>query len=167
VTALARLYDGLYAALGAVTATLIAVMALSISADVVMRNVGLGTIPWVLELAEYMQFAAAFLGAPWALRLGAHVRVDILLHSVSRRTARGLDLLANLAGLGISAALFCFAAAVGTDSFADGARIIKSFIFPEWWVFALVTVSAGLMAIEFCRRLVQARAAADQAPASI
>jgi TRAP-type C4-dicarboxylate transport system permease small subunit len=159
---MARLYDGLYALLGAVTATLVGVMALSISADVIMRNVGLGTIPWILELAEYMQFAAAFLGAPWALKLGAHVRVDILLQSVSRPTARALDLLANLAGLGISAALFWFALAVGTDSFAAGARVIKSIIFPEWWVFALVAFSAALLTVEFGRRLIMMRAAAEQ-----
>lgn len=159
---MARLYDGLHSLLGVMTAVLIAVMALSISADVIMRNVGLGTIPWILELAEYMQLSAAMLGAPWALKLGAHVRVDLLLHNVPPRTARALDVLANLAGLGISAALFWFALAVGADAFRDGARVIKSVIFPEWWLFALVAFSAALLAIEFCRRLVSMRAAADQ-----
>jgi TRAP-type C4-dicarboxylate transport system permease small subunit len=114
-----------------------------------------------------MQFAAAFLGAPWVLRLGAHVRVDILLHSVPAPVGRGLDMLANVAGLAISAALFWFALAVGTSSWEDGARVIKSFIFPEWWVFAVVTVSAALLGIEFARRLLSLGPAGDQIPTSL
>jgi TRAP-type C4-dicarboxylate transport system permease small subunit len=148
-----RIYDGIYGLLGAMTAILIAAMALMISADVIMRNAGLGTIPWAIELAEYMQLTAVFLGAPWVLRLGAHVRVDLILHAVPLYTARALDILANAAGIGISGALFWFAGVVGINAYRDGARVIKSFIFPEWWIFALVAFSATLLLIEFVRRL--------------
>lgn len=164
---LARAYDGLHSVLGVMTAILIAVMALMISTDVVMRNVGLGSIPWSLELAEYLQFVAVFLGAPWVLRLGAHVRVDVVLQAVPRPIARALDVLANIAGAAISTALLWFAGVVGFNAYEDGARVIKSFIFPEWWLFALVAFSGALLLIEFARRLWSLRPAQERATSSI
>ncbi|MGE5145965.1 MAG: TRAP transporter small permease [Candidatus Eiseniibacteriota bacterium] len=156
---MARLYDAFYVALGALAASLFVAMALLISADIVMRNVGLGTIPWVLEASEYMQYVAAFIGTPWVLWLGGHVRVDLLLHSVPPPVARALEVLADLFGVVISAALLYFATAVGWTSYVEGDRVIKSFIFPEFWVFALLAVAAFLLLVEFCRRLWRARTA--------
>ena len=156
---MARLYDAFYVALGAVAAALFVAMALLISADIVMRNVGLGTIPWVLEASEYMQYVAAFIATPWVLWLGGHVRVDILLHSAPRPVARALEVLADLIGAVISAALLYFATAVGWASYVEGDRVIKSFIFPEYWVFAFLALVAFLLLVEFCRRLWRARTA--------
>ena len=134
-------------------------MALLISADIVMRNIGLGTIPWVLEASEYMQYVGAFLGTPWVLWLGGHVRVDILLHSAPPPVARVLEVLADIFGVVISAALLYFAGAVGWTSHVEGDLVIKSFIFPKSWVFALLAFAAFLLLVEFCRRLWRARSA--------
>lgn len=161
-----RLYDAFYSALGAVAALLFAAMALFISADIVMRNIGLGTIPWVLEASEYMQYVGAFIGTPWVLWLGGHVRVDIVLHAVSRPVARGLEILADLIGMIASAAICYFAAAVGWTSHREGDLIIKSFVFPESWVFALLAIAALLLLVEFCRRLWRARTAPGPAPST-
>lgn len=157
---LGRWYDRLYSVLGALTAIAFAVMAVSISVDVIVRNVGLGTVPWINEAAEYVQFAAVFFGVPWVLRLGAHVRVDMILRAAPPRVAVALEALANLFGIAISATLLYFTVAVGRAAWRDGALVIKSFVFPEWWIFALLAVSALLLLIEFTRRLWSARTAA-------
>jgi len=162
----ARLYDAFFASLGVVAATLFVAMALLVSADVIMRNVGLGTIPWVLEASEYMQYVGAFLGAPWVLWLGGHVRVDILLQSVPGPVARGLEVLADLFGVVASGAICYFAAVVGWTSHREGNLVIKSFIFPESWVFALLAFAAFLLFVEFCRRLWRARSAPGAAAAA-
>jgi TRAP-type C4-dicarboxylate transport system permease small subunit len=162
-----RAYDRLYALLGVVAAALFAAMALSISVDVIVRNSGVGTIPWINEAAEYMQYVAAFLGAPWVLRLGAHVRVDILLRAAPRRLAVALEVLANLAGMAISGTLLYYAVTVARNAYDDGALVIKSFVMPEWWIFALLSVSALLLLVEFIRRLVTAREAGRPAPTSL
>lgn len=160
-------YDRLYALLGVMAAALFAAMALSISVDVIVRNLGLGTIPWINEAAEYMQYVAAFLGAPWVLRLGAHVRVDIILRAAPRRTAIALEVLANLAGIAISGGLLYFSIAVARAAYNDGALVIKSFVFPEWWIFALLAVSALLLLVEFTRRLATSREAGGPAPSPL
>lgn len=155
---IARLYDRLNEGLAISAAALIALMGLGISVDVVLRNAGLGVISWMLEAAEYGLFLSTFLGAPWVLKEGGHVRVDVLVNSVPPWLGRWLEGLADLFGLGVSAVLFYYSAAVALDSQSEGARIIKEFIFPEWWVFAIVCFSAALLMVEFLCRLWRLRA---------
>jgi TRAP-type C4-dicarboxylate transport system permease small subunit len=150
---LGRAYDRFYSLLGTAAAVLFGVMAVAISVDVITRNLGVGTIPWINEAAEYVQYAAAFLGVPWVLRLGAHVRVDIILRAAPPRLTTVLEILANLFGIAISATLLYFTVAVGRASWHSDALVIRSFVFPEWWIFALLGFSATLLLIEFIRRL--------------
>lgn len=151
--ALVRAYDAFFAALGIVAALLIGLVAVGITIDVLGRNLGFGTVSWMLEACEYAIFVATFLGAPWVLRLAAHVRVDIFVQSAPRGVARALGHFADLVGLATSATLLYYAIAVARGSIRDEARIIKMFIIPEWWVFAVVAFSALLLVIEFARRL--------------
>lgn len=151
--ALARLYDGVFAAFGIVAALLIAAVALGITVDVVMRNLRLGSISWMLEACEYAIFVATFLGAPWVLRLAAHVRVDVFVQSAPPGVARAFGIMADAVGIAVSSTILYYAIAVARGSVRDEARIIKMFIIPEWWVFAVVAFAAFFLVVEFVRRL--------------
>jgi len=61
---------------------LLLTMTLLIGADVGLRNVGLGGIAWSNEVCEYILYLVTLLSAPWLLRRGQHIRVDILLRTV-------------------------------------------------------------------------------------
>ena len=157
--ALSRLYDAAFAAFGIAAALLIGAVAVGITVDVVLRNLGFGTFSWMLESCEYAIFMATFLGAPWVLKLAAHVRVDVFVQSAPPHVARALGLFADLVGLATSGTILYYAIAVARGSIRDEARIIKMFIIPEWWVFAVVAFSAALLTIEFARRLAAGRGA--------
>jgi len=157
MTAAARTYDLFYGFIGALVAALIAFIALIISLDVIMRNVELGSIPWMLEVSEYAQFLATFLGAPWVLKHGAHVRVDVLVSGLPPRIGRALELLGDAIGLVSCLVILYYALSIVFTSAHDGAKIIKILIIPEWWVFAVVALSAFLLIVEFIRRLWRAR----------
>jgi len=148
-----RAYDRLLDCLGVVSAALIGFVAVGISVDVIMRNTGLGVLSWMLETAEYCLFLATFLGAPWVLSLGAHVRVDIVVDALPRRSGRALEIAADLVGLATSVVILYYSIAISLAARAAGSRIIKEFIFPEWWVYAVVVVSSSLLIVEFLRRL--------------
>jgi TRAP-type C4-dicarboxylate transport system permease small subunit len=151
--ALARIYDAVFAAFGVAAALLIGAVAVGITIDVVLRNLKFGTFSWMLESCEYAIFAATFLGAPWVLRLAAHVRVDVFVQGAPPGAARALGVFADLVGLATSCTLLYYAIAVARGSIRDEARIIKMFIIPEWWVFAVVAFSALMLTAEFARRL--------------
>jgi len=148
-------YDRLFAALGVLAAALFAFTALGITLDVISRSTGLGGIAWMLEVNEYALLVATFLGAPWVLRLGAHVRVDVLVNNLSRRWARYLDLASNVVGLVCVAVIAYYAVGLARASILQGAMIIKSFIIPEWWVFGVIALSGLLLMSEFIFRLVR------------
>ena len=140
---------------GAVTAALLlGLLALLVTADVLLRNVGLGTLPWILEVSEYGLPLATFLVAPWLLHRNEHVRLDALLAALPRRTARALDRFSDVVGLGVSAVFVVYGVRAVSSSALQGSLVIKSVVFPEWWLYAPVPVCFAFLAVEFVRRLI-------------
>jgi TRAP-type transport system small permease protein len=141
-------YDRLLQGLAACAAVLLGASALAITLDVVGRNVGLGSLPWILEVSEYVLPIATFLVAPWLLRRNEHVRLDILLRAWPR-----LGHVTNVFGLAVSAVLVLYGVRTILNSADQGAMVFKSVVFPEWWLYAPVPLCFSLLAVEFVRRL--------------
>ena len=141
-------YDRLLQGLAAFAAVLLGASALAITVDVVGRNVGVGTLPWILEVSEYVLPLATFLVAPWLLRRNEHVRLDVLL-----RTWPRLGHVTNVVGLAVSAVLVLYGVRTILNSADQGAMVFKSVVFPEWWLYAPVPLCFSLLAVEFVRRL--------------
>ena len=141
------LYGKLLQGLAAIAAVLLGVTALAITLDVIARNVGLGTLPWILEVSEYVLPVATFLVAPWLLYRNEHVRLDMLLSG-----RPWLNHVANAVGLAVSAILVVYGVRTILNSAQQGAIVFKSVVFPEWWLYTPVPLCFGLLAVEFVRR---------------
>lgn len=151
---MARAYRGLLHACAVIAALLLGATALLVTGDVVARNVGLGTLPWILEVSEYVLPLATFLVAPWLLARNEHVRLDVLLTSLPPGLARALARAGDLLGLAVCAVFVVYGTRAIASSARQGSLVIKSVVFPEWWLYAPVPVCFALLAIEFVRRLV-------------
>jgi TRAP-type C4-dicarboxylate transport system permease small subunit len=81
---------------------LLLAMTLIIGADVITRNIGLGGIPWSGEVSEDILYLLTLLAAPWLLRQGQHIRVDILLRALPPRIGWLLEWMGDLLGFGCS-----------------------------------------------------------------
>ena len=134
--------------LAAVAAVLLGASALAITLDVVGRNLGLATLPWILEVSEYVLPLATFLIAPWLLYRNGHVRLDILL-----RSRPWLGHVTNVVGLAVCVVLVIYGVRTILNSAAQGAMIFKSVVFPEWWLYVPVPICFALLTIEFVRRM--------------
>ena len=99
---------------GTLAGLIIALLAVLVSTDVLIRNLGIGNFPWLLEISEYALFVATFLAAPWVLRQGAHVRVDLLVTSLPKRIARPFELAVDLIGIAICLTLLYYGRGVET-----------------------------------------------------
>ena len=161
---LARIYTRLLHACAVVAALLLGVTALFVTGDVLARNVGLGALPWILEVSEYILPLATFLVVPWLLHRGEHVRLDALLTVVPTSVARALDRLADVIGLAVCAVFVVYGARAVASSAQQGSLVIKSVVFPEWWLYAPVPVCFALLAVEFVRRLAGHGALAGSGP---
>ena len=148
-----RAYRSFLKGCAGVAALLLGATALAVTLDVIARNAGWGAFPWILEVSEYVLPLATFLAAPWLLVESQHVRLDVMLRVLPPRGARALELAANVGGLAISAVLTAYGFAACVDSARQGALVIKSVVFPEWWLYAPFTACFALLAVEFLRRI--------------
>ena len=144
-----RILDGLML----LACLLLLAMTLLIGADVVTRNVGLGGIPWSGEMSEDILYLLTLLAAPWLLRQGQHIRVDILLRAVPARIGWFAEWIGDLLGLACSLYFVWYGWKVLAASYQSGAITIKTLVTPEWWLLAPLPVAFALFALEFVFRM--------------
>lgn len=140
---------------GAAFGIAIGILILLMSADIAIRYFGWGSLPWLIEVVEYVLCGGSFLAAPWVLRQGAHVRVDILLTALPARVTRRLEQLLDLVGCAVSAALFYYGCVAVAQAWRAGALIYKSWWTPEWLVLLPVPLAGLLLFAEFVLRVLR------------
>lgn len=148
-----KCFDFVVEALGFVSALLLGVVAVGITAEILVRGFNLGSLPWMIEIVEYSLLVVTFFGAPWVLKHSAHVRVDIVVESLSPRYQRLAELAANLIGIAVCAVIFYYGLLLTIDLHGRDTKIYKIMTVKEWWLFALVPVSCAVMFVEFIRRI--------------
>ena len=144
-----RLLDGLML----VACLLLLGMAVMIGADVVSRNIGAGGVAVSNELSEDILYLMTLLAAPWLLRQGQHIRVDIILRVLPTRVAWMLEWLGDIIGLFCCCYFVWYGTLVTVASYSAGSIIIKTLITPEWWTLAPLPVGFVLLGIEFIFRM--------------
>ena len=148
-TGFGRMLDAL-AALAAIT---LLVMVAVVTADVILRNVTRAGLPWANEVSEYTLYLITMLSAPWLLRQGRHVRVDLVNTAVSPGVARWMEIVADVLGLSVCLVFVVYGTIMTWQSFQLGSITIKNLVFPEWWLLGPLPLAFLLLAIEFIFRL--------------
>ncbi|HUG77585.1 MAG TPA: TRAP transporter small permease [Burkholderiales bacterium] len=128
--------DLLIDALAALAAALLCALVVLILVDIGARYLRLFSLAWGLEASEYMLYAITFLGAPWVLREEGHIAVELVVERLAPGARRIARRIADLLGAVVCAVLLYYACRVAWRSYASGTMVHKSFIFPEWWVYA-------------------------------
>jgi TRAP-type C4-dicarboxylate transport system permease small subunit len=153
VAQLSTWYGRVLDALMLVAAALILAMALAIGGDVLFRNLGTRGLPWSAEVSEDILYLVTLFSAPWLLRQGQHIRVDIVLRVLPRRLAWTLEWVGDVLGLACCLYFVVYGTRVAAESYASGAVSIKTLVTPEWWLLAPLPVAFALVAIEFLFRM--------------
>ncbi len=145
-------YERLLNGLAAIAALILLGAVLLVTADIVMRNLTRAGFPWANEVSEYALFLITVLTAPWLLRRGQHVRLDLLLAAVPPRVAWLMEMTADTVGFAVCVVLVRYSLVMTWDSARLGSITIKNLVFPEWWVLAPLPACFILLAIEFVFR---------------
>ncbi|MGB7540671.1 MAG: TRAP transporter small permease [Burkholderiales bacterium] len=165
--ALSQWYGKLLAGLALVACALLFLMTLMICADVLLRNVplvpGVQGLPWSNEVSEAMLFLITMLTAPWLLRRGQHIRIDILLRALPRRAGWLCEWVSDAFALGCCLVMMVFGGKAAWASFQAGSMSIKTLVTPEWWLLAPLPVAFALLAGELVFRM-QRLYAGERAP---
>lgn len=150
-----RLFGFVIDGLGWVSGAVIAMVTLAISADVVLRAAGYRTLGWTLEASEYGLLIVCFMGAPFVLRHGDHIRVDVVLRSVGPVWKGRLLILSNLIAALTCLFLTWFAAREAMTAYTRGSILFKEIEMPQWIVLSVMPAGMLLLTWEFFRRIVR------------
>ena len=159
-------YDRLTQLLASLVAVSIALFAILIPFDLLIRRLGWGNLPWLYEGIEYALYAGVFLGAPWVLQQRAHVRVDIVVTALPESVAVRLEQALNTVGAIISGALCYYGVRATITDFIEDSKPDKLLVIADWWMMLIFSVACLMLVIGFLLRLRHAGdATADDAPA--
>jgi len=136
---------------------LLGAMTLMICADVLLRNValipGVQGLPWSNELSETTLYVVTMLAAPWLLREGRHIRVDIVLRALPARAGWACEWLCDAIALACCVCVAIYATRAAWESFSQGSISIKTLVLPEWWTLAPLPVAFLLLSVELLFRM--------------
>lgn len=160
-------YGRFLAGLALAGCAVLLVTMLVICADVLLRNVrilpGVLGVPWANEVTEYALYFITVLTAPWLLRQGQHIRIDVLLRIIPRRLAWYCEWTADLIALACCLAIAWYGVKAVFSSHAIGGTVVKVLSVPEWWLLAPLPAAFTLLAIEVLFRM-QRLYAAERGP---
>ncbi len=164
---LSEQYGRLLAGLALAGCAVLLLMMLVICVDVLLRNVriapGMLGVPWANEMTEYALYLITMLTAPWLLRQGQHIRVDVLLRAMPRRFAWYCEWVADLLALTCCGVIAYYGVKAVLSSHAIGGTVVKVLSVPEWWLLAPLPAAFALLAIEVLFRM-QRLLAAERGP---
>jgi len=153
----ARAYGRLLEALALLGCAVIFAMTVMICADVLLRNVriipGVYGLAWANEISEAMLYLVTLLTAPWLLRQGQHIRVDIVLRAVPPGLGWIFEWIADAMGLACCLVISWYGMVATMKSYQSGALSIKTLVTPEWWMQAPLPVAFLLLSIEMAFRM--------------
>jgi TRAP-type C4-dicarboxylate transport system permease small subunit len=160
-------YGKLLEGFALVACALVFGMTLMICADVLLRNVrivpGLAGLEWANEISEAMLYLITMLTAPWLLRRGQHIRVDIVLRAVPKQVGWLMEWAVDVLGLTCCALIAWYSARAALASFQAGSVSIKTLVTPEWWLLSALPLAFLALTLEMLFRM-RRLAAAERAP---
>jgi TRAP-type C4-dicarboxylate transport system permease small subunit len=159
---LSVLYGRVLSGLALAGCAVLFAMMMVICVDVLLRNVrlipGVYSVAWANEVTEYALYLITLLTAPWLLRRGQHIRVDIVLRVIPRRIAWYCEWLCDLMAFVVCAVIAYAAWKATLSSIAINAMVVKTLALPEWWLYAPLQVAFVLLAIEVLFRMARLHA---------
>jgi TRAP-type C4-dicarboxylate transport system permease small subunit len=157
VKSLSDLFGKLVGALALAGCAVLFLMMAVICVDVLLRNVrlvpGLLGLPWANEVTEYALYFITLLTAPWLLRRGQHIRIDIVLRAIPKRLAWLCEWAVDALALACCLLIVWYGIKAVLSSLAIKGTIVKVLSVPEWWMLAPLPAAFALLAIEVFFRM--------------
>jgi C4-dicarboxylate transporter DctQ subunit len=155
LTPLIRAYDAVVYAMAWLAAFLIVAMMVTITLDVVLRNLGFQSSAHFFTFTEYALLIVPCLGAPWLVREKGHIYVEILLMHLKPAARRWLTRFIGVACIAVCLIVAWYGFGVTLADFLGAEKDVRSFDMPRWMVVGWIPLAFLMMAVEFARFLVR------------
>ena len=141
-----------YRASGLLAALSLVLICGLILAQVVARNMGT-TVRDAEEFAAWAMAAAGFLGLPYALHQGSHIRVQVALRFFPEGVRHAVEVIATVIALAIAAYLAWYCVAFVWESYSFNEVSQGLVPVPMWLPQLPMPIGATLLAVAFAERL--------------
>lgn len=131
---------------------LLVVAVLIVCWEIGMRYFVHKPLVWMVEVCEYILFSIAFLGAPWLLKKGGHVSVDIVTEFMGSKNRMRMRLLSLSSGILISAVITWFSFITALENYRTGVLVTKTLSVPKHYFFFLICLGYLCLLLEFTRQ---------------
>ena len=138
--------------MAALAGILLVAAVLIVCTEIIMRYFFLKPQVWSVEVCEYILFALAFLGAPWLLKKGGHVSVDVVTERLSRRAKGYLGLFACGIGVLVSAVIVWYSIVAAWDCYVTGVVVTKTMTVGKHYFLVFITLGYFFLLLEFGRQ---------------
>ena len=143
----------LYQASGVLSAASLVAICVLILAQVIARNLGT-TVRDADEFAAWAMAASGFLGLPYALHHGAHIRVGVAMRFLPAGARRPVEVLATAIALGLSTYLAWWVTTFVIESWRFNEVSQGLVPVPMWIPQSPMALGSVLLAVGFAERLV-------------
>jgi C4-dicarboxylate transporter DctQ subunit len=109
---------------------------------------------WSMDACEYILFGVAFLGAPWLLKKGGHVSVDIIIERLSPRARSYFGCLSSAVGIFVSALICWFGLVATWECYTTGVLVTKTYSVPKAYVLPFISIGYFFLLVEFGRQFI-------------
>lgn len=134
------------------------VMTVLICADVFLRNIANSGLDFSNEISEDILYLSTLFSAPWLLRKGQHVRIDILLRMLPSRLGWLMEWAGDITGFVCCLCFVWYGTIATLVSFRSHTLSIKTLIMPDWWAVAPLPIAFAMLATEFVFRMCRLKA---------
>jgi TRAP-type C4-dicarboxylate transport system permease small subunit len=110
-------------------------------------------LAWANEVSEAMLYLVTLLTAPWLMRKGQHIRVDILLRAVPDAWGWTFEWIVDSLALACCALIAWYGARAALASWAAGSLSIKTLVTPEWWLLCALPLAFLALTLEMLFRM--------------
>ena len=123
--------------------------------EIAMRYFVHRPLVWAVEVCEYILFSIAFLGAPWLLKKGGHVSVDIVIEHLGPKIRQRMRLLAMASGIIISVIISWFGLTTAWECYKTGVLVTKTLNVPKHYFMILIFIGYLFLMLEFARQFIR------------
>ena len=144
-----RYYSGVIFGLNVIAASLVFLMAMMITANVLMRKYLGYNLEWLFDFTQYALVYITFLAGGWLTRQEGHIRVDLLHLLLPKHLGRKLEYI-NIAFAGVICLILFWLSATATwHQYLAGNVSPAAVPVPNWMLWIVMPVGFLAMAFEF------------------
>src|SRR5690625_1225961 len=130
---------------------------LIIFTDILTVNLFNYSLPWAIEISEYLLVFLTFLGAAWLLREDGHIKLDLVLNALREKSRVRLEMINSVIGLIISLVLAVSGFIATYNLYERGVKTEAVIELPRFILIVIIPIGFTFLVYQFLVNIIRQR----------